>query len=183
MRGSSIVIPCMYPELSHRSRCVPKLVLESSVLHSSPHSPLRCVFAQLCPTLRPHGLWDFSGKNTGVGCHLLLWGIFLTQGSNLSLLHWRLILYHRAPWEAHPIDSRPYLFPTTLRSRWWWLWQILALPLAVHEVDRRLGVCTTKVSPAGILNTPLLINVSSWSSFQSCALMPNANSCWGRDAL
>ena len=27
----------------------------------------------LCP-------WDFSGKNTGVGCHFLLQGIFLTQG-------------------------------------------------------------------------------------------------------
>ena len=30
--------------------------------------------------------WDFSGKNTGVGCHFLLQGIFLTQGSNQSLL-------------------------------------------------------------------------------------------------
>ena len=27
-------------------------------------------------------LWDFPGKNTGVGCHFLLQGIFLTQGSN-----------------------------------------------------------------------------------------------------
>ena len=35
----------------------------------------------------------FSSKNTGVGCHaLLLQGVFLTQGSNLSLLcllHWQ----------------------------------------------------------------------------------------------
>ena len=34
----------------------------------------------------------FSRKNTGVGCHSLLQGIFLTQGSNLSLLpllHWQ----------------------------------------------------------------------------------------------
>ena len=30
---------------------------------------------------------DSLGKNTGVGCHFLLQGIFLTQGSNLSLLH------------------------------------------------------------------------------------------------
>ena len=40
----------------------------------------------LCP-------WDFSGKNTGVGCHFLLQGIFPTQGSNphlSSLLHWQL---------------------------------------------------------------------------------------------
>ena len=33
------------------------------------------------------GLWDFPDKNTGVGCHTLLQGIFLTQGLNLSLLH------------------------------------------------------------------------------------------------
>ena len=31
----------------------------------------------------------FPGKNTGVGCHFLLKGIFLTQGSNLQLLHWQ----------------------------------------------------------------------------------------------
>ena len=47
---------------------------------------------QSCPTLlQPHGLlpttllcsWNSPGKNTGVGCHSLLQGIFLTQGSNL----------------------------------------------------------------------------------------------------
>ena len=30
--------------------------------------------------------WNFPGKNTGVGCHSLLQGIFLTQGLNLRLL-------------------------------------------------------------------------------------------------
>ena len=51
--------------------------------------------------LRPHGLgparlfcsWNFPGKNTGVGCHVLLQRIFPTQGSNprLScLLHWQV---------------------------------------------------------------------------------------------
>ena len=38
-------------------------------------------------SLRPHGLGssvhgDSPGKNTGVGCHTLLQGIFPTQGSN-----------------------------------------------------------------------------------------------------
>ena len=33
--------------------------------------------------------WDFLSKNTGVGCHFFLLGIFLTQGSNLHLLHWQ----------------------------------------------------------------------------------------------
>ena len=34
--------------------------------------------------------WDFPGKNTGVGCHFLLQGIFPTQGRNLSLPHWQV---------------------------------------------------------------------------------------------
>ena len=38
----------------------------------------------LCPT-RPLYPWDSPGKNTGVGFHALLQGIFLTQGSNLCL--------------------------------------------------------------------------------------------------
>ena len=36
--------------------------------------------------------WDSPGKNTGVGCHFLLQGIFPTQGLNLGLLcllHWQ----------------------------------------------------------------------------------------------
>ena len=39
-----------------------------------------------------HGI--FPGKNTGVGCHFPLQGIFPTQGSNLCLLFGRRILYH-----------------------------------------------------------------------------------------
>ena len=35
----------------------------------------------------------FPGKNTGMGSHFLLQGIFLTQGSNLGLLHCRQIHY------------------------------------------------------------------------------------------
>ena len=31
--------------------------------------------------------WDFTDKNTGVGCRFLLQGIFMTQGSNPCLLH------------------------------------------------------------------------------------------------
>ena len=33
-------------------------------------------------------------KKTGLGCHFLLQGVFLTQGSNLGLLHCMLIIYH-----------------------------------------------------------------------------------------
>ena len=55
-------------------------------------------------SVQPHGLqparllcpWDSPGKNTGVDCHALLQGIFLTQGLNphlLHLLHYRQSLY------------------------------------------------------------------------------------------
>ena len=40
--------------------------------------------------LRP---WDSPGKNTAVGSHFLLQGIFPTQESNPGLLHCRQILY------------------------------------------------------------------------------------------
>ena len=36
----------------------------------------------------------FPSKNTGMGCHFLLQGIFPPQGSNLDLLHCRQTLYH-----------------------------------------------------------------------------------------
>ena len=38
-----------------------------------------------------------SRKNTEVGCHALLQGIFPTQGSNPGLLHCGQILYHLSP--------------------------------------------------------------------------------------
>ena len=38
--------------------------------------------------------WNFPGKNTGVGSHSLLQGIFPNQGSNPGLLFCRHILYH-----------------------------------------------------------------------------------------
>ena len=48
--------------------------------------------------------WDSPGKNTGVGCHFLLWGIFPTQRLNphlLCLLYWQVdSLPTSATWEA-----------------------------------------------------------------------------------
>ena len=43
------------------------------------------------PGFSVHG--DSPGKNTGVGSHAWLLGIFPTQESNQGLLHWRWILY------------------------------------------------------------------------------------------
>ena len=76
--------------------------------------------------LQPYGLqparllcpWDSPGKNTGVGCHALLQGIFPTQGLNPDLPHCKWILYclsHQGSprileWVAYPFSkgsSRP----------------------------------------------------------------------------
>ena len=101
--------------------CLLKMAL-SLQLHFSftasnldPKAPMKTLLSMLvlCDSLWAHGLlparllhpWDFPGKNTGVGCHFLLQGIFLTQGSNtylLHLLHWQadsLPLSHLgSPW-------------------------------------------------------------------------------------
>ena len=72
-----IIVYVKYPE-GHSTYCCSGL---------KPTSPL-------CP-------WDFPGKNIGVVYHFLLQGFFLTQGSNLCLLHWRQILYclsHQGCW-------------------------------------------------------------------------------------
>ena len=50
---------------------------------------------QSCLTLQPYGPkstrllcpWDSPGKDTRVGCHALLQGLFPTQGSNPCLIH------------------------------------------------------------------------------------------------
>ena len=76
----------------------------------SPETIITLLISYLCSlcysvmsnSLQSHGLQlvrllcplDSPGKNTGVGCHALLQGIFPTQGSNLGLPHCRWILYH-----------------------------------------------------------------------------------------
>ena len=42
--------------------------------------------------------WNFPGKSTGVGCHFLLQGIFLTQGLNPDLPYCRQTLYCLSHW-------------------------------------------------------------------------------------
>ena len=70
-----------------------------------------CAQSQSCPTLWT--LWaithqaplsiDSPGKNTGVGCHFLLQGIFPTQGWNPSLLHSPALAGGRRQWHPTPV--------------------------------------------------------------------------------
>ena len=67
-------------------------VKESEVAQSCPTlcDPMDCSL----PGFSVRGI--FPGKSTGVGCHFLLQGIFLTQGWNRGLLHCRQTLYPRS---------------------------------------------------------------------------------------
>ena len=58
----------------------------------------------LCP-------WDSPGKNTGVGCHFLLQGIFPTQGSNLHFLC--LLLWQEDSLPLEPSGKPMGMFPHT----------------------------------------------------------------------
>ena len=79
----------------------------------------------LCP-------WNSPGKNTGVCCHFLLWGIFLTQGSNLGLSHCRQIAYHLSHQGSSMVTIDSLLLSWLSRDffsnfpRYWWKWKSLS---------------------------------------------------------
>ena len=51
-------------------------------------------------------IWNFPGKNTGTDCHLLLLGIFRTQGLNPHLLH--LLHWQADSWPVHHLGNTNY---------------------------------------------------------------------------
>ena len=102
-----------------------ELVVSIQVDTRAPCSVLsHCSRVRLCdhmdcgpPGPSVHG--DSPGKSTGVGCHALLQGIFLTQESNRGLLHCRRILFQLSYPESpcipyDPANSTPRYVP----NRW-----------------------------------------------------------------
>ena len=87
---------------AERDPAIPLLAMCACVLSHFSRVPLFVIPVDCGPPgSSVHG--DSPGKNTGVGCHALLQGIFPTQGSNqhlLCLLYW--LLTTRATREAHP---------------------------------------------------------------------------------
>ena len=133
------VCVCVYIYCVHM--CV--IYRQSSILHictqsqSTPHTHIfvymcvyvcMCVHTKLlhsCLTLQPYGLqpmrlfcpWDSPGKNTGVGCHALLQGIFPTQASNpcfLCLLHCKWVLYSQCHLGSLYIHAHIYFFHVSI---------------------------------------------------------------------
>ena len=102
--------------------------------------------------------WDFPGKNTGMGCHFLLQGIFQTQRSNpslLHLLHWQAVLYHQ-----HHLGSPGVMWDWTLSPAW-------ALPISpmLATVSRTSGSFKgTKVAQTPHC-APVASNHCTWGSY------------------
>ena len=78
---------------------------------------------QSCPSLQLHGLYpprrlsprDSPGKNTGVSCHALLQGIFLTEWLNLHLF---LLLCRQVGSSPLAPPGKPRCLMHTLRKTW-----------------------------------------------------------------
>ena len=87
-----------------------------------------CVCLRACAcsvgfnSLQPHGMqpprllcsWDSPGKDTRVGCHFLLMGIFPTQGWNLSLLCLLRCRWIFLPTEPSGKLHTVWVFPTAV---------------------------------------------------------------------
>ena len=91
----------------HMKRCLTLLIIRKveSISHSVMSNSLDTRL--LCS-------WDSPGKNTGVGYHELLQGIFLTQGLNLGLPHCRQIFYFLSH-QGNPFNIREMWIKTTMR--------------------------------------------------------------------
>ena len=76
--------------------CAKSLQLCLTLCDPMDHSP---------PGSSVHG--DSPGKNTGVGCHYFLQGIFPTQGSNLCFL--RLLHWQAGSLPLEPLEKPVYL--------------------------------------------------------------------------
>ena len=107
----------------------------------------------------PHGLFahqaplcmEFAHRNTGVGGHFLLQGIFPTQGLNLGLLHWQVeSLPLKLPgkpshssrgWKIQDGDASQFSF-------WWEMSAFLAngcfLTVFSHGKERKISPFVTR---------------------------------------
>ena len=71
-----------------------------------------------CTVTQQAPLWNSPGKNTGVGSHSLLQGIFLIQGLSFSLLHCRWIPHHLSLQEGSNQGNANFQGITI--AKFWW---------------------------------------------------------------
>ena len=100
------------------------------------------------------------GKNTGLGCHSLLQGIFLTQESNPGLLPCRQILYYLSP-QGSPIfhkglmcQKNCYLSSGFGRFLFHWLERPFSPGGPLSELGRRKTPTLSSLPSVASLHSP-----------------------------
>ena len=84
----------------------------------------------LCP-------WDFSGKSTGMSCHFLLQGIFLTQGLKLHLL---CLLHCRWTLPIEPYWSGFTIYKNQLQWNCFWNGKVRSSETFLfHKSNKNIG--------------------------------------------
>ena len=128
-----------------------------------------CHFSLVCSP-QPNGLlptrllcpWDFPGKNTRVGCHFLLQGTFLIQGSNLcllSLVHWQAGSLALAPPGKSLLFQLVVMYlPSAHQEMLWaryWLtiYEVSADCVAWSQVERTTVYPQSEASPFSIVRS------------------------------
>ena len=110
--------------------CVSVCLCVYCCLHSKSHPTLVTPWNIICQTPLSMG---FPSKNTGVGCHFLFQGIFLTQGWNLHL-HWQAYSLTTEPLRKPIyislyiyvyICSFPDSFPFQVITKYWVYFSVL----------------------------------------------------------
>ena len=108
----------MFNNLIYMTRYIERSLVSGLCLCLVPHLCLTLWDPMDCSLLGSCVRGDSAGKNTGVGSHALLQGIFPTQGLNSGLPNFRQIIYHLShqgrpwilEWIAYPFSkgsSRP----------------------------------------------------------------------------
>ena len=119
----------------------------------------------LCPQ-------NFPGKNTGVGCHFLLQGIFLTQGLNLpllGLLHWQVDFFLLLCHLGSPVKYMQFtvilnfLFDTYCLNRNIFNIQILCFSIYFSVMD--LWFHNIKQSYSILLHSYIIICIKCFQTF------------------
>ena len=120
---------------------------QSWIVHAEKSESESVNLSVLSNSLQPHGLqlamllclWDSLGKNTGVGCHALLQGIFQTQGLSphlLRLLSWQMGSLPLAP----PGRPQCSTYPLVI-SRLLCVWLDFQFPTGCPMTNQRHECC------------------------------------------
>ena len=129
--------PCLVPGFRGKAQSFSAL---SMILAVGLSCCCCCFVSKSCPVLCDLMDYSLPGKNTGVGWHFLLHGIFPNQGSNPCLLHCWQILYRWATREAPFIQ---YILPKSL---------LPASPMAGTGIPRktRYGSCHARTEYSSV---------------------------------